>query len=153
MKNEKTYFDLLADSMRSGIVNMFTPSIEKVIFKDPLTIVIWSDGLKTIVRCQGGDVYDKRTGLLLCCAKRLFGNTGRFNDELAANLGEFHDAGLAGNGDSWDLIEDDVDLRLRDYERIYDLPRPDDGGEDDLIRKVMRHLIGRAKALATGSTK
>ena len=37
--------------------------IEKVIFNDPATIVIWADGSKTVVKCQEGDVFDKEKGL------------------------------------------------------------------------------------------
>lgn len=56
--------------------------IADVIFNDPATIVMWADGAKTVVRCQEGDTYDKRTGLLLCIAKRSFGNGGVYNDIL-----------------------------------------------------------------------
>lgn len=57
-------------------------AIVDVIFNDPATVVVWADGVKTVVRCQKGDVYDKRTGLLLCIAKRSFGNGGVYNDIL-----------------------------------------------------------------------
>lgn len=57
-------------------------AIADVIFNDPATVVVWADGVKTVVRCQKGDVYDKRTGLLLCIAKRSFGNGGVYNDIL-----------------------------------------------------------------------
>lgn len=63
--------------------------IERVIFNDPATVVYWNDGVKTVVRCQEGDTYDERTGLLLCCAKRLFGNTGHYNDVLSSAMEEF----------------------------------------------------------------
>lgn len=53
---------------------------EKVIFNDPATIVFWNDGTKTVVKCQEGDVYDEREGFLLCCAKKLMGGNGRYND-------------------------------------------------------------------------
>lgn len=53
---------------------------ERVIYNPPATIVLWSDYDKTVVICHEGDVYDRREGFLLCCAKKLFGNTGRYND-------------------------------------------------------------------------
>lgn len=56
--------------------------VKEVVFNPPCTIVNWSDGEKTVVRCQEGDAYDKRTGLLLCIAKRSFGNNGSYNDVL-----------------------------------------------------------------------
>lgn len=54
--------------------------IKKVYFNDPVTVVLWTDGTKTIVRCQEGDVYSKETGLALCFAKKALGNKGGFND-------------------------------------------------------------------------
>lgn len=54
--------------------------IKKVYFNNPVTVVIWADGTKTIVRCQEGDVYSKETGLALCIAKKALGNKSNFND-------------------------------------------------------------------------
>lgn len=54
--------------------------IKDVIFNDPATIVIWSDGSKTVVKCQPGDTYSKETGLALCIAKKYLGNKGNFNE-------------------------------------------------------------------------
>lgn len=54
--------------------------IEKVIFNDPATIVIWSDGTKTVVKCQEGDKYSKELGLAMCISKKYLGNKGNFNE-------------------------------------------------------------------------
>jgi hypothetical protein len=56
------------------------PGIERVIFNDPATIVMWTDGSKTIVKCQPGDTYDAEKGLALCISKKYFGNKGNFNE-------------------------------------------------------------------------
>lgn len=56
------------------------PSIKKVIFNDPATIVIWGDNSKTVVKCQEGDTYDAEKGLALCIAKKYLGNKGNFNE-------------------------------------------------------------------------
>lgn len=64
------------------------PKIEKVIFNDPATIVIWSDGSKTIVKCQPGDVYSKELGLAMCISKKFLGNKGNFNDTFKKYLEE-----------------------------------------------------------------
>lgn len=58
------------------------PKVEKVIYNDPATIVIWRDGTKTVVKCQPGDTYDEEKGLLMCICKKYFGNTGNFNEVL-----------------------------------------------------------------------
>lgn len=54
--------------------------IENVIFNKPVTVVLWSDGSKTIVRCGKGDKFDKEKGLALAIVKRMLGNTGAYYD-------------------------------------------------------------------------
>ena len=56
----------------------FTPF--RVIFNYPVTVVLWADGTKTVVKCQEGDNYDKITGLALCYMKKALGNVGNYND-------------------------------------------------------------------------
>lgn len=55
-------------------------NIKKVIFNEPVTVVIWDDDTKTVVKCQPGDVYDEEKGLAMCIAKKYFGNKGNFNE-------------------------------------------------------------------------
>lgn len=47
---------------------------ERVIFSPPATIVIWTDGTKTVVKCDERDTYDRLTGLALCYMKKALGN-------------------------------------------------------------------------------
>jgi len=54
--------------------------IKKVIFNNPVTVVIWADGTKTVVKCQEGDTYNEELGLAMCIAKKFFGNKGNFNE-------------------------------------------------------------------------
>ena len=56
------------------------PDIEKVIFNDPATIVIWKDKTKTVVKCQEGDTYSPELGLAMCISKKYLGNKGNFNE-------------------------------------------------------------------------
>lgn len=51
------------------------PTVKKVIFNDPATIVMWSDGTKTVVKCDNslGDVFDPEKGVAMCCMKKLLG--------------------------------------------------------------------------------
>jgi hypothetical protein len=58
------------------------PHIDRVLYHNPATIVYWTDGTKTVVQCHDGDTYDREKGLLLCVAKRLYGNKGAYNDVL-----------------------------------------------------------------------
>ena len=50
------------------------PSIKKVIFNDPATIVLWDDGTKTVVKCSLGDTYSEWSGLAFCICKKLMGD-------------------------------------------------------------------------------
>lgn len=55
-------------------------TVKKVIFNDPATIVLWSDGTKTVVKCQDGDVFDPEKGLAMAISKKALGNKGNFNE-------------------------------------------------------------------------
>lgn len=53
------------------------PRIEKVIFNDPATIVLWSDGTKTVVKAHD-EIFDREKGLAMAVSKKVFGNKGRY---------------------------------------------------------------------------
>lgn len=55
--------------------------IEKVIFNDPATIVFWSDGTKTVVKCANEE-FDKEKGLAMAICKRVLGNKGNYFNEF-----------------------------------------------------------------------
>lgn len=60
--------------------------VTKIIYHNPATIVFWSDGTKTVVKCDKNDTYDPEKGFYIACAKKLFGNNykavGRINKAL-----------------------------------------------------------------------
>lgn len=61
------------------------PAVERIIFNDPATIIIWKDGSKTVVKAHGGDEFNPLTGVALCYMKKALGNSSRkFNDALHA---------------------------------------------------------------------
>ena len=83
--------------------------IKRVVFDNPSTIVYWTDGSKTVVTCQdnmqavkkkvdGKEIivmkpraalsYSKEVGLAMCCAKKMFGNKGNYNNIFRKFLGE-----------------------------------------------------------------
>ncbi len=47
--------------------------IKKVIFNNPATIVIWANGDKTVVKCDG-EKFDPEKGLAMAITKYLLGN-------------------------------------------------------------------------------
>jgi hypothetical protein len=50
------------------------PKVEKVLFRDPATIVWFSDGTKSVAICGYDDIYDRETGVAICLCKRMLGN-------------------------------------------------------------------------------
>ena len=53
------------------------PAIKKVYFNDPVTVVLWADGTKTIVRAENEE-YDPEKGLAMAIAKKALGNEGNY---------------------------------------------------------------------------
>ena len=49
-------------------------TIKKVIYNGPATIILWTDGTKTVVKCKEGDPYSPEAGFALAVLKRLTGN-------------------------------------------------------------------------------
>ena len=46
------------------------PDIKRVIYSNPVTVIVWEDGTKTRSRCDESDVYDELTGFMLCVFKK-----------------------------------------------------------------------------------
>lgn len=78
--SDKKLLDIFHSEANSILASQLFPDVKKVIFNNPATIVFWSDGTKTIVKCQEGDTFDQEKGLALCFMKKIYGNTGCFND-------------------------------------------------------------------------
>lgn len=53
--------------------------IKKVIFNDPATIVLWSDGTKTVVKAVN-EPFDPEKGLAMAISKYFFDNKGYYCD-------------------------------------------------------------------------
>ena len=84
-KNLTTWDDFsstLKDLHKSvyGMTSMSTDTVflKKVIYNDPATIAFWSDGTKTVVKAQPGDIFDPEKGLAMVIAKKACGNTGNY---------------------------------------------------------------------------
>ena len=71
--------------------------IKKVIFNEPLTIVLWNNGDKTIVKCQEEDIYDPEKGLAMAICKYVYGNKSRYNEIFKKWLPEDVSDGSEGN--------------------------------------------------------
>lgn len=69
-----------ADKKNTSAAN--TAAIKDIIFAPPATIVYWSDGSKTVVKCSEKDVFDPEKGLAMAIAKRCGGNKGNYYKEI-----------------------------------------------------------------------
>ena len=84
-KEDKNMLDLkiyMSGMFYGGVVTKPQDLIKSVIFSGPCTIVQWSDGDKTIVRCENED-FDKEKGLAMAIVKKLFGTNeskSNYND-------------------------------------------------------------------------
>ena len=66
-----------------SVPHTIKPQIKNVIFHDPATIVYWTDGTKTVVKCQEGDTFDPEKGLAMAICKGMLGTNesgANFND-------------------------------------------------------------------------
>ena len=68
----RTYNPDRKDSINEGKVQ-----IKNVIFSPPATIVLWSDGSKTVVKAEN-EIYDPEKGLAMALAKKALGNQGNY---------------------------------------------------------------------------
>lgn len=81
------------DSLRNGVVvwnddlkkalnytyskkDMEEVTIKNVIFNPPATIVFWSNGDKTVVKCDEIEKFDPEKGMAMAISKHALGNKG-----------------------------------------------------------------------------
>ena len=84
-RNDAAMYWRLASGYSSNACMQLKPlsfEIEKVVFNDPATIVIWKDQTKTVVKCQEGDEFDPEKGLAMAIAKKALGNKSNFNNTI-----------------------------------------------------------------------
>lgn len=65
-------------------------NIENVIFNDPATIVFWTDGSKTVVKCQKGETFDPEKGLAMAISKKVLGNDYSYYETFAKHVGRYN---------------------------------------------------------------
>lgn len=73
---------MLNTSYAKEAATMNAAVIKDAIFAPPATIVYWSDGTKTVVKCSEKDIFDPEKGLAMAIAKRCGGNKGSYYKEI-----------------------------------------------------------------------
>ena len=69
--NSDSFKYVLGVERRNNKPSMAMPEIDRMIFNDPATVVIWKDGKKTVVKTQKGEKYDPEKGLAMAVMKRV----------------------------------------------------------------------------------
>ena len=71
-----SYDDVAEALNRAFNPNVFGKSLttKNIIYNGPATIILWTDGTKTVVKCKEGDPYSPEAGFALAVLKRLTGN-------------------------------------------------------------------------------
>ena len=80
--NKPYYRGTLNTAHAKEATAMNAAAIKNVIFAPPATIVYWSDGSKTVVKCSEKDVFDPEKGLAMAIVKRCGGNKGSYYREI-----------------------------------------------------------------------
>lgn len=68
--------------------------IKNVYFKDPVTVVLWEDGSKTIVKRDERDAYDAEKALAMAIAKKAFCNKGNYYNVFKKWIPDKHDSNV-----------------------------------------------------------
>lgn len=68
------YNDIITTMKYAEMFDNKKIGIKHVVFNDPATIILWTDGTKTIVKCSNDDVYDPEKGLAMAICKKVLGN-------------------------------------------------------------------------------
>lgn len=82
---DQDIYNTMAAIKNNGYIKISSPkqkaldSIKNVIFNGPATIILWSDGTKTVVKCDERDEFDPEKGLAMAICKKHFGG-GFYND-------------------------------------------------------------------------
>lgn len=75
------YKQVLNANYGVGMARML-PEIADVIFSGPATIVQWTDGTKTVVKCSKDENFDPEKGLVMAITKKALGNKGNYYETI-----------------------------------------------------------------------
>lgn len=80
--------DGTAYTMTAGVKKTPSFEINKAYYNEPVTVVLWKDGTKTIVTAQPGELYDEEKGLAMAYTKKALGNEGNYYKKFSEKLPE-----------------------------------------------------------------
>lgn len=58
------------------------PKVARIFYDDVATVVFWTDGTKTVVKCPEGTPYDEYSAFCAALAKKIYGNNSKLQREI-----------------------------------------------------------------------
>ena len=107
--------------------------IKKVIFNNPATIVIWKDGTKTVVKCNG-EKFDQEKGLAMAISKRALAVGNRYHKTFK----------------KWCKDEDDFSEKIKNDQRFKNIKVKVDFSVDKISEDKPLRVGEKVIVLATG---
>ena len=107
--------------------------IEKVIFNNPATIVIWRDGTKTVVKCNG-EKFDQEKGLAMAISKRALAVGNRYHKTFK----------------KWCKAEDDFSEKIKNDQRFKNVKVKVDFSVEEISEDKPLRVGEKVIVLATG---
>lgn len=68
------------------------PEIKNFIVNGNACVIVWEDGVRTVVHCGEGETFDRYTGFMACVCKRLFGGTTTAKKLMNAKDADYQNA-------------------------------------------------------------
>lgn len=95
IKNEDNTINVINTKITDSQYNMLKcspalPNIKNIDFQPPLTVVVWSDGTKTFVRCAEDEKFDPEKGAAMAIAKKAMGNKYNFIDNISYYVDKYN---------------------------------------------------------------
>lgn len=115
--------------------------IKRVIFNPPATIVFWSDGSKTVVKCSKSEPFDTEKGLAMAIAKRAQGNREDYYKDLSKWCGGAS-AQKAKEKSKNDILDEILELiasaknTIKDLDKVRSKVIAFNGGQIDALLKL-----------------
>lgn len=117
------------------------PKIKNVIFNYPATIVFWADGDKTVVKCQGDDIFDPEKGLAMAIVKKMNGGKGNYCEIFKPWIEKYEKENTEVNDYTLKETIEHIVCRVNDLKKRLNIKSPSGIIQDILDGKVDPMMI------------
>lgn len=104
--------------------NMMKYGVKEIIYHNAVTIVYWTDGTKTVVKCNENDEYSEYAGFVAAVAKKMYGGANAIN-RLIDSKKVVHGNGLGQPFRSEKTFEEILDEAAEKAAKEYEELPPD----------------------------